>query len=109
MNFLARSFLSTSIGLLKRSIADHEREKIWSLAWRIYNNLVNYSYGNAMNRDIENRSKTVLAQMIAKYEFKINTKIFCDIVSGLISNTAESDLFQKAYTQEIIKLQSKKR
>ena len=108
LRFLARSFLSTSIALLKRIRAYHEGKKIWSQAWSIYNNLVNYSYGNAMDRTIENRSKTELAQMIAEYELKSNTKIFNHIASGLTSDTAESDLFQEAYTQKIINLQSKK-
>jgi hypothetical protein len=105
LHFLARSFLSTSIALLKRIRADHERNKTWSQAWNIYNNLVNYSYGNAMDRNIENRSKTVLAQMVAKFELESKTKIFNHIASGLISDTAESDLFHKTYTQKSIKLQ----
>jgi hypothetical protein len=107
LNFFARSFLSTSIALLKRIRADQDNNSIWSQAWSIYNSLVNYSYGNAMDRDIENRSKTVLAQMIAEFELKSRTKIFIHIASGLMHDTAESDLFQKVYTQKSINLQSK--
>lgn len=108
LQFLARSFLSTSIALLQRIRADHEGKRIWSRAWSIYNNFVDYCYGNAMDRNIENRSKIILAQMIAKYELKSNTKMFNHITSGLTSDTAESDLFKEAYTQKIINLQSKK-
>lgn len=98
LHFFARSLLSTSIALLKRIRADQENKKIWAQAWSIYNNIVNFSYGNAMDRDIENKSKTILAQMIAEFELKYTTTIFNYIASGLTSDTVESDLFQKAYT-----------
>jgi len=108
LHFLARSFLSTSIALLKRIRADQENKKIWAQAWSVYNNIVNFSYGNAMDRDTENRSKTLLAQMIAEFELEYKTKIFNYIASGLTSDTAESDLFQKTYTKICITMQRKK-
>jgi len=46
--------------------------------------------------------------MIAEFELKSNTKIFNYIALGLTSDTAESDLFQKAYTKSSITIQHKK-
>ena len=110
LHFFARSLLSTSIALLKRIRTDQENKKIWAQAWSIYNNIVNFSYGNAMDRDIENKSKTILAQMIAEFELEYKTTIFNYIASGLTSDTVESDLFQKAYTytKSSITMQHKK-
>jgi hypothetical protein len=108
LHFLARSFLATSIELLKRIGLDHENKKRWEQAWSIYDDIVEFAYRNVMNRDIENKSKTILAQMIAKFEFESKTKIFNYIASGLTSGTAESDLFQKAYTKSSITMQHKK-
>ena len=108
LHFLARSFLFTSIELLKRIGHDRKNTKYWAQAWSIYNDIVNLSYGNVMSRGIENRSKTLLAQMIAEFELKSNTKIFNYIALGLTSDTAESDLFQKAYTKSSITIQHKK-
>lgn len=108
LHFLVRSFLSTSIALLKRIRGDQENKKIWAQAWSIYNNIVNFSYGNAMDRDIENRSKTLLAQMIAEFELEYKIKIFDYIALGLTNGTAERDLFQKTYTENSINLQTKK-
>jgi hypothetical protein len=107
-HFLARSFLTTSIELLKRIGLDHENKKRWEQAWSIYDDIVEFAYRNVMDRDIENKSKTILAQMIAKFEFESKTKIFNYIASGLTSGTAESDLFQKAYTESSITMQHKK-
>jgi hypothetical protein len=107
LHFLARSFLSTSIELLKIGYG-HENKKRWEQAWSIYDDIVEFAYGNVMNRDIENKSKTILAQIIANFEFESKTKIFDYIASGLTSDTAESHLFQKAYTGSIIMMQSKK-
>lgn len=108
LHFLARSFLATSIELLKRIELDHENKKKWEQAWSIYDDIVEFSYRNVMNRDIENKSKTILAQMTAEFEFESKTKIFNYIASGLTSGTAESDLFQKAYTKSSITMQHKK-
>ena len=108
LHFLARSFLFTSIELLKRIGPDRRNTKYWAQAWSIYNDIVNLSHGNVMSRGVENRSKILLAQMIAEFELKANIKIFNHIALGLTSDTAESDLFQKAYTKNSINLQSKK-
>ncbi len=108
LHFLARSFLATSIELFKRIRLDHENKKRWEQAWSIYDDIVEFSYRNVMNRDIENKSKMILAQMIAKFEFESKTKIFNYIALGLTSGTAESDLFQKAYTKSSITMQHKK-
>ncbi len=61
-----------------------------------------------MDRDIENRSKSLLAQMICKVEFESKTKISNYISLGLTNGTVESDLFQKAYTKSSIEMQQKK-
>lgn len=108
LHFLARSFLSTSIELLKRIVLDLRNTKYWVKLWCIYNDIVNLSYGNDMTRGIEDRSKTLLAEMIADFELKSNVKIFNYIALGLTSDTAESDLLQKAYTKHCINLQTKK-
>ena len=106
MEYLARSFISTSIALLKRIGAKCNDTKYWVQVWSMYNDLVNLVYYNFMNRDIENKSKTVLAQMIVEIELKSGKKIFNFIASGLNSGTAESDLFQDAYIEKFI-MQSK--
>ncbi len=108
LHFLARSFLATSIELLKRIGLDHENKKRWEQAWSIYDDIVEFAYRNVMDREIENKSKTILAQMIAKFEIEYKTKIFNYIALGLTSGTAESDLFQKAYTKSSITMQHKK-
>ena len=108
LHFLGRSFLFTSIELLKRIAPEPRNTKYWVKLWCIYNDIVNLSYGNVMSRDIENRSKTILAQMIADFELKSNTKIFDYIALGLTIDTAESDLFKKAYTENYINLQTQK-
>jgi len=108
LHFLARSFLSTSIELLKRIGSDSENKKTWEQSWSIYNDIVKFTYGNDMDRVIENRSKVLLAQMISKIEFKSEKKIFNHIASGLTNGTAESELFQKAYTKNSIAMQQKK-
>ncbi len=102
LNFLARSFLSISLELLKRIRRDHEDIKYWAQAWSIYKDVVEFAYGIDMDRDIENRSKSLLAEMIAEYEIESKKRIFNHLASGLTSGTAESDLFQKAYTDTII-------
>jgi hypothetical protein len=61
-----------------------------------------------MNRDVEDESKTLFAQMIADFEAKTNKKIFNSIASGLTSGTSESDFFQRAYIKRYIILQTKK-
>ena len=60
-----------------------------------------------MDRIIENRSKSLLAQMIVESEFKTKTKIFNQIAFGLTSDTAESELFQKAYNKSNVMMQQK--
>jgi hypothetical protein len=103
--FLARSFLSTSIALSERIASDHENKECWEKAWSIYDDIVQFVYGNDMNREIENKSRSLLAQMIAEFEFESRRKIFSHIASGLTSDTAESDFFQKAYTENSIAIQ----
>lgn len=64
LHFLSRAFLSTGTQLLKRIGNDRENKEIWLRAWSIYNDIVKFSFGNDMSRDIENKSKTLLAQMM---------------------------------------------
>ena len=108
LHFFTRSFLSTAIALAKRIGPDRENKDSWEKAWSIYDDLINFAYGNEMNREIENRSKSLLAEMIAESEFKSGTKICEHIVSGLTSGTVECDLFQKAYAGRSIALQKRK-
>jgi len=107
LQFLARSFLFTSVSLSKRIGPDGENKKIWEKLWSIYNDIVKFVYGNEMDRVIEDRSKALLAEMISEIEFKSGRKIFSHIASGLINDTAESDIFQKAYTKSTITMQQK--
>jgi len=105
LNFFVRSFLSISIELIKRISSNQENQKIWEQAWSIYDDIVKFAYGNTMSREIENRSKELLAEMIAKFEFESKSNIFNHIASGLTSDTAESDLFRKVYTKSSISIQ----
>lgn len=107
LHFLARSFLFTAIELLKTIGSDRENKEIWEQLWSIYNDLVKFVFGNDMNKDIEDRSKSLLAQMICKVEFESKTKIFKHISLGLTEGTSESDVFQKVYTQSSIEMQQK--
>ena len=108
LHFIARSFLSLSIELLKRIGPDRRNIKYWAQAWSIYNDIINFIYGNDMNRGIENMSKTLLAKMILEYEVESNKNLFNYIALGLTSGTAESDLFQEAYINNSVIMQSKK-
>lgn len=108
LHFLSRSFLSICISLLKRIGSGGENIKFWTQAWSIYNDIVEFAYGEAMSRDIENRSISLLAQMISKIELETETKIFNDIASGLADDTTDRDFFQRAYIASNIKIQCKK-
>ena len=93
---------------MERIGIDCKDKKSWEQSWSIYNDLVKFIYGNVMNRDIENKSKTILAQMIAEFEVKSKRKIFNHIASGLTEDTAAWDLFQRAYSDSIIMIRQKK-
>ncbi|MDR4496406.1 MAG: hypothetical protein MRK02_00510 [Candidatus Scalindua sp.] len=107
LHFFARSFLFTAIELLKRIEPDHENKGIWGQLWSIYNDIVKFTYGEDMDRGIENKSKSLLAQMIYEFEFESNTKIFNFIASGLTAGTSESNFFQKAYAESSIMMRQK--
>ena len=108
LHFLARSFLFAALELLKTIGSDRENKEIWEQLWSIYNDLVKFVFRNDMNRDIEDRSKSLLAQMICKVEFESRMEIFNYISLGLIKGTSESDVFQKAYTKSNIEMKQKR-
>ena len=108
LHFLARSFLFVVNQIKKRISSASEKSSIWSQAWSIYNNIVEFAFGNDMSRSIENKSKTLLAEMIAEFELKSNNTIFNDIASGLTRYTTDMELFQDAYINNNIKLQQEK-
>ncbi len=108
LHFLARSFLSTCIQLKYRIGDDAIKSIVWSQAWSIYNSMVEFVYGDEMSREIENRSISLLAQMISDVELESNNKIFNDIALGLASDTAERVLFQDAYIDNNIRMRRKK-
>jgi len=107
LHFLARSFLFISIELLKTIESGHDNKKIWEQLWSIYNDIVEFTYANEMDKEIANKSKSLLARMIAQIERKSKTKIFNHIASGLTNGTAESDLFQEAYSRNSISYNTK--
>lgn len=108
LHFLARSFLFTALELLKTIGSDRENKEIWEQLWSIYNDLVKFTFGNDMNSDIENSSKSLLAQMICKVEVESKAEIFKYILLGLTAGTSDSDVFQKAYTKSNIAVQKKR-
>jgi hypothetical protein len=109
LSFITRSFLSISIKLIAKNEEHRDDKLLWNRAWRIYNNVIDYIYGNTMDRHIEDRSKALLACMISEFEFQQKTTLVNYIELGLTKDTAEYDLFQKAYTDNTIKLGAKPR
>ena len=94
-------------GLFNRIGSNKKNQLIWEQAWSIYDDIVKLTYGNTMSREIENKSKEILAEMIAKFEFESKSNIFGHIASGLTSGTAESEIFQKSYNESCISIQKK--
>lgn len=108
LHFLARSFLSTCIQINRRIGSKKGSVLIWQQAWSIYKNIIEFAYGNDMSKVIENKSKSLLAQMICEYEIDTNKKIFNDIASGLTSDTVDSICFKSDYVDCTIAIQRKK-
>ncbi len=104
LHFFARSFLASCIEILKKLPSDEDNRDLLIKLWSIYNDIIDFAYGNDMDRNIENRSKSVLAQFIAEYEFDSKTHIFNQISSGLTSGTSESSFFQTSYKNSAIRI-----
>jgi hypothetical protein len=105
--FLIRSFLSISISISKE-IDLPNKKQIWTKVWSIYDDLINFTYGNLMSRSIENQSRSELANMVATFEIESKQNIYNSIVTGLITGTSERELFDTTYTNKLINNQTKK-
>ena len=97
LNFFARSFLATAVSLLRRKGDIYKQQNWFARSWKIYDDILKFAYGHAMTRDIENKSKVILADFVSQFEDQSKEEIFNHISSGLIGGTTESDIFNNAY------------
>jgi len=107
LGFIARSMLSIS---MKLNTVEHVRNSsadYYSRVWSIFNDLIAFIYTSRMTQEIEKNSIILLAKMIAGFEKRTKKKIYSFISSGLISGTANSELFKKFYTNTLIELNTK--
>jgi hypothetical protein len=94
---LANSFFGTVIELINIVRNDPSCSEYWAKAWSVYNDIVRFAYGNAMDESIENRSKILLAELIAKADPTVTIFIYGQIVTGLTKGTADYNFFENAY------------
>jgi len=108
LGFIARSMLTISMKLSTIDLVRMSGANYYSRVWSIFNDLIVFIYASKMNREIERNSIILAAKMTAEFEKKTKKKIYSLISTGLISGTANSELFKKFYTNTLIELNTKK-
>jgi hypothetical protein len=103
LGFLARSFLFISeylvIQLGQQSLFSNYSQRLWS----IYNDLVNFVFGNEMDEIVDKNSRSLVAQFTAKDDMPKRERLFQFIFSGLTEGTSESDSFNQIYLDNVIR------
>ncbi len=108
LHFLARAFVSTASHLYGVLMNDPNFDIVWQRLWSIYDDVVKFTFGREMNRDIENESKILIGEMVASLAESTGLNIFGAVANGLTKGTAEYELFQHSYTENSVEINRNK-
>lgn len=103
LHYFARSFASAGVQLGRSIGKKLDHSNFSSRLWSIYRDVVQFAFGNEMNKEVEQEMLASAAELISEIDASVRDITYNFLSEGLVDGTKDSERFNQAYLNARLK------